>query len=92
MSRPAPVRVDLDPADVGRGLAELVLIVLDLLRELLERQAIRRVENGDLSDEQIEALGTALRAAAEQLNALHTSVAGRPPAGAVTNPIREGKP
>ena len=77
MTPAAPVRVDLAGEDVGRGLAELVLLVLDLLRELLERQAIRRVETGDLSDDQIEALGCALRDAAEQLQSLHAAVAHR---------------
>ncbi|MGN6606399.1 MAG: gas vesicle protein GvpK [Jatrophihabitans sp.] len=76
MTRAAPVRIDLAADDVGRGLAELVLVVLDLVRELLERQAIRRVDAGDLTDDQIEALGSALRDAAEQLQTLHRAVAG----------------
>jgi hypothetical protein len=51
-------RVNADPESVERGLAQLVLTVVELLRELMERQALRRVDGGTLSDEQIERLGT----------------------------------
>jgi hypothetical protein len=47
-------RIELDSEDVARGFAELVLTLADVLRELLERQAIRRVEAGDLTDAQVE--------------------------------------
>ena len=50
-------RIDLDPEDVGRGLAQLVLTVVELLRQLMERQAIRRMDAGTLTDEQEERLG-----------------------------------
>jgi CRISPR/Cas system-associated endonuclease Cas1 len=52
--------VDLDPQDPARDLASLVLTVVELLRQLMERQAIRRIDQGDLSAEQEERLGTAL--------------------------------
>lgn len=55
-----PGRVDIDAQDVGRGLGALVVTVLDLLRQLLERQALRRVDAGDLDAEEIERLGRAL--------------------------------
>jgi hypothetical protein len=74
MSEPT-LRVDLDPDATGRGLAELVLVVLELVRELLERQAIRRLDAGDLTPAQIEKLGTALRDAANQLQILREAVA-----------------
>ena len=54
------MRVNADPEDVGRGLAQLVLTLIELLRQLMERQAIRRVEAGDLADDQVERLGQAL--------------------------------
>jgi CRISPR/Cas system-associated endonuclease Cas1 len=64
------MRVNADPEDVGRGLAQLVLTVIELLRQLIERQAIRRVEAGGLSDEQIERLGQALIALEQQMEEL----------------------
>ena len=50
-------RVNADPERVERGLAQLVLTVIELLRQLMERQALRRVDGGSLTDEQIERLG-----------------------------------
>jgi len=55
-------RLDADPENVERGLAQLVLTVVELLRQLMERQALRRVEAGNLDDETIERLGQTLMA------------------------------
>ena len=55
--RALPRRVSADPETVERGLAQLVLTLVELLRQLMERQALRRMETGTLSDEQIERLG-----------------------------------
>jgi hypothetical protein len=55
-------RIDADPENVERGLAQLVLTVVELLRQLMERQALRRVEAGGLDDETIERLGATLMA------------------------------
>jgi gas vesicle protein GvpK len=52
-----PRRVNADPEKVERGLAQLVLTLIELLRQLMERQALRRMETGTLTDEQIERLG-----------------------------------
>jgi hypothetical protein len=52
-----PRRVNADPEGVERGLAKLVLTLIELLRQLMERQALRRIEAGSLSDEEIERLG-----------------------------------
>ena len=52
-----PRRVVADPETVERGLAQLVLTLIELLRQLMERQALRRMEGGTLTDEQIERLG-----------------------------------
>src|SRR5436190_5863074 len=51
-------RVNADPESVERGLAQLVLTVIELLRQLMERQALRRIDAGNLSEDQIERLGT----------------------------------
>jgi gas vesicle protein GvpK len=53
-------RVSADAEQLGEGLGRLVLAVLQLVRDLLERQAVRRAESGSLDDEQIERLGQAL--------------------------------
>jgi len=56
-----------DERDPARGLAQLVLTVVELLRELMERQAIRRVDSGELSEQQVERLGQALEALEERM-------------------------
>ena len=70
---PAP-RIDLDGEDAARGFAELVLALADLVRELLERQAIRRIDAGDLSDAQIERLGSSLLRIKTELDELRSAV------------------
>jgi CRISPR/Cas system-associated endonuclease Cas1 len=52
----------MDRDTVERGLASLVLTVMELLRQLMERQAIRRVDQGDLTGEQVEQIGSTLMA------------------------------
>jgi gas vesicle protein GvpK len=52
-----PRRIDADPEQVEKGLVQLVLTLVELLRQLMERQALRRMEQGTLTDEQIERLG-----------------------------------
>lgn len=74
----SPTRIDLDPEDVGRGLGQLVVVILEVVRELLERQAIRRMEAGDLTAEQVERLGNGLRDVAEQLSELGAMFAPEP--------------
>jgi len=68
--RTLPRRLDADPESVGRGLAQLVLTIVDLLRQLMERQALRRVENDSLSDAEIERLGLAFKALAARMEEL----------------------
>ncbi|MGY3678287.1 gas vesicle protein K [Streptomyces sp. TE33382] len=53
-------RVDLDSERMGRDLVTLVLTVVELLRQLMERQALRRIEQGDLTDDQTDEIGTTL--------------------------------
>ena len=50
-------RINADPETLERGLAQLVLTVVELLRQLMERQALRRIDGGSLTDEQVERLG-----------------------------------
>jgi hypothetical protein len=65
-----PPRIDVDPEGVEQGLAKLVLTLIELLRQLLERQAVRRMEGGSLSDEEIERMGLALMRLEEKLREL----------------------
>lgn len=62
--------LDLDEANVGRGLAHLVLTLVKLLHEVLEKQAIRRMDGGSLTDEQIDRLGRTLAAQAKEIRAM----------------------
>ena len=63
-------RINADPEDVEQGLAQLVLTIVELLRQLMERQALRRVEVGDLSDEETERLGRTMMLLNERMNEL----------------------
>jgi Gas vesicle protein K len=62
-----PERIDLDPADLERGLAGLVLTLVEFLRQVLERQAIRRMEGGTLTDDEVERVGLALMRLQEKI-------------------------
>jgi Gas vesicle protein K len=53
-------RLETDPDSVERDLFKLVLTIIELVRQLMEAQALRRVEEGDLTDDQVEALGLGL--------------------------------
>jgi hypothetical protein len=55
-----PPRWNADPEDVKRSVLKLVLTLVELIRQLLERQAIRRMENGTLTSQETEAVGLAL--------------------------------
>ncbi|MGI5256092.1 gas vesicle protein K [Streptomyces angustmyceticus] len=67
---PREGRFDVDREQMGRDLVALVLTVVELLRQLMERQAIRRVEQGDLSDAQVEQLGETLMHLEERMTEL----------------------
>ena len=56
------LRIDADPESVEKGLVSLVLTLVELLLQLMERQALRRVEQGSLTDDQIERIGSTLMA------------------------------
>jgi hypothetical protein len=55
-----PQRIDCSPENIEQGLARLVLSLMELLHRLLERQAIRRMEGGSLSEQEMEDMGVAL--------------------------------
>jgi hypothetical protein len=65
-----PPRLDVDPDRAGQDLAKLVLAIVELLREVLERQAVRRMEGGSLSDDEIERMGQALMRLEQQVTDL----------------------
>ena len=65
-----PDRVDVDPDSVAKGLVQLVLTLVELLRQLMEKQAIRRVEAGGLDDDEIERLGQTLMLLDEKMTEL----------------------
>ena len=63
-----PERVNVDPEGLEQGLAKLVLTLVEFLRQLLERQAIRRMDGGTLTDEEIERVGLALMRLEEKVD------------------------
>ncbi|MFP5261207.1 MAG: gas vesicle protein K [Blastocatellia bacterium] len=65
-----PDRINIDAQSVEQGLAKLVLTLIELIRRLLEKQAIRRMEGGGLSPEQVEDLGLALMKLEEKMREL----------------------
>jgi len=65
-----PNHINIDKDDVGKGFAKLVLTIVELLRELLERQAIRRIDSGDLSREEVNNLGVTFMQLAEKMEEL----------------------
>lgn len=62
-----PSRVEVDPDGVQRDLGRLVLTLVELIRQIVEHQAVRRMDDDDLSDEQVERMGLALERLAEKM-------------------------
>ena len=73
-----PSRIDVDVEGVEQGLAQLVLTLVEFLRQLLERQAVRRMEGGSLSDEEVERVGLALMKLEEKVHQLADQFGLRP--------------
>lgn len=65
-----PPRINIDADSVEQGLAKLVLTLIEFIRRLLEKQAVRRMEGGSLSPEEVEALGLALMKLEEKMQEL----------------------
>ncbi len=59
INEPTPTQINLDGDKLQKGLAKLVLVVVELLRQILERQAQRRIQSGSLTVEEVERLGMA---------------------------------
>lgn len=71
MSVPAPLaRLELDPARLEQDLARLVLTLVEFVRRLMEQQALRRLEEGSLTEAEAERLGATLAASAGAIRAL----------------------
>ena len=62
-----PERISADPEIVENGLAKLVLSIIELIRRLLEKQALRRMDAGNLTESEIERLGSALMKLEEKM-------------------------
>jgi hypothetical protein len=73
-----PDRIETDADNVARDLGRLVLTIVELLRQLMERQAIRRVEVGDLDDDTVERLGLGLMRLEEAMADLREHFGLRP--------------
>ena len=69
-ARELPQRIRFDPENVRNGLLRLVLTLVVLVRDLLERQALRRIEGGSLSDVEIERLGLTFLRLSEEIERL----------------------
>ena len=68
-----PSRIEANADDIETGLARLVLTIVELLRQVMEHQAVRRMEGGSLSDEEIEQLGLSLMRLQERLEEIKTA-------------------
>jgi hypothetical protein len=73
-----PRRLETDSESVQRDLMRLVLTIIELVRQLMERQALRRVDEGDLSDDQVEELGLGLMRLEEAMTTLREQFDLRP--------------
>ena len=63
-----PERISADPEVVENGLAKLVLSIIELVRRLLEKQALRRMDRGVLTDAEVERLGASLMKLEEKMD------------------------
>jgi len=70
VAAPSRPRISLDPDNVKNGLGQLVLTIVELVRQLLERQAIRRMEGGTLSEPEVERLGVTFMRLSEEIDRL----------------------
>ena len=70
LSRSLPERINVEPDSAGQELGRLVLTLVDVVRKVLEHQAVRRMDSGTLSSEEVERLGLALLRLNERMTEL----------------------
>src|SRR5687768_2467837 len=70
LARALPERIEANPEHVEQGLAKLVLTLIEVLRKVLEHQAVRRMDGGSLTDEEVERLGLALLRLSQRMDEL----------------------
>lgn len=68
-----PSRLDASPEDIEAGVGKLVLTLVEFIRQILEHQAVRRMEGGSLDEEEMERLGLALMRLEERLDDIRES-------------------
>lgn len=71
-------RLECSPESIEQGLAKLVLGLIELLRRLLERQAVRRMEGGSLTEQQVEEMGQALMKLEEKIREIAAAFGLKP--------------
>jgi hypothetical protein len=73
LSKQLPDRINAEPATAAQELGRLVLTLVEVVRKVLEHQAVRRMESGTLSPEEVERLGLALLRLSERMDELKTA-------------------
>ena len=73
LSRSLPDRINAEPASAGQELGRLVLTLVEVIRKVLEHQAVRRMDSGTLTAEEVERLGLALLRLSERMNELKSA-------------------
>jgi hypothetical protein len=73
LSRTLPDHINAEPASAGQELGRLVLTLVEVVRKVLEHQAVRRMDSGTLSPEEVERLGLALLRLSERMDELKTA-------------------
>ena len=73
LSRRLPERINAEPASAAQELGRLVLTLVEVIRKVLEHQAVRRMDSGTLSPEEVERLGLALLRLSERMDELKTA-------------------
>ncbi|MGQ9804458.1 MAG: gas vesicle protein K [Chlorobiales bacterium] len=68
-----PKRINISPENAEQGLAQLVLTLIELLKQLMEKQALRRMDSGSLTDEEIERIGETMMKLDARIDDLCTS-------------------
>ena len=73
LSRSLPAHIDAQPDSAGQELGRLVLTLVEVVRKVLEHQAVRRMDSGTLSPEEVERLGLALLRLSERMDELKSA-------------------